>query len=82
MKGSDKLPESQIVPTTGFRKEQFFWRPERRWVTIWDMSGQSRYRNLWSHYYDAVLGIVFVVDLADSNRMVMQCYPLPLTMMY
>merc|ERR1711988_1061072 len=36
---------------------------------IWDMSGQSRYRDLWQHYYDLAAAVIFVVDLTDANRM-------------
>merc|ERR1711972_1258159 len=33
-----------------------------------DMSGQSRYRNLWEHYYGDVEGIIVVVDATDKLR--------------
>jgi GTPase SAR1 family protein len=33
--------------------------------TIFDMSGQSRYRELWSHYYREVQAIIFVLDSTD-----------------
>merc|ERR1712232_555188 len=33
-----------------------------------DMSGQSRYRNLWEHYYRDVEGIIVVVDATDKLR--------------
>lgn len=33
-----------------------------------DMSGQSRYRNLWEHYYGDVEGIVVVIDATDKLR--------------
>ncbi|MCL4141118.1 UNVERIFIED_CONTAM: hypothetical protein GTU68_036034 [Idotea baltica] len=35
------------------------------------MSGQSRYRNLWEHYYRDCQGIIFVVDSSDKLRLVM-----------
>jgi signal recognition particle receptor subunit beta len=38
--------------------------------TVFDMSGQGRYRNLWEHYFGDVQGIIFVIDSADKIRMV------------
>ena len=36
--------------------------------TIFDMSGQKRYRELWQNYYHETDAIVFVVDCSDSKR--------------
>uniref|UniRef100_A0A4W5KK74 ADP-ribosylation factor-like protein 6 n=1 Tax=Hucho hucho TaxID=62062 RepID=A0A4W5KK74_9TELE len=38
--------------------------------TVFDMSGQSRYRNLWEHYYKESHAIIFVIDSGDKLRMV------------
>uniref|UniRef100_A0A8C7HIK7 ADP-ribosylation factor-like 6 n=1 Tax=Oncorhynchus kisutch TaxID=8019 RepID=A0A8C7HIK7_ONCKI len=38
-----------IVPTIGFNIEKF--KSSSLSFTVFDMSGQSRYRNLWEHYY-------------------------------
>jgi len=56
------------VPTVGFSTEEF----QKNGVNIcaFDMSGQSRYRNLWEHYYGEVEGIVVVVDASDALRLV------------
>ena len=32
------------------------------------MSGQSRYRNIWEHYYVDCQAIIFVIDASDSIR--------------
>lgn len=37
--------------------------------TVYDMSGQGRYRNLWEHYYSDVEAIIFVLDSTDRLRM-------------
>lgn len=37
--------------------------------TVYDMSGQTRYRSLWEHYYAEVQAIIFVVDSTDRIRM-------------
>eukprot|EP00118_Oscarella_pearsei_P014058 m.118021 g.118021 ORF g.118021 m.118021 type:complete len:142 (+) comp37637_c0_seq3:226-651(+) len=38
--------------------------------TVFDMSGQGRYRNLWEHYYKDAQGIIFVIDSSDKLRLV------------
>ncbi|XP_062258957.1 ADP-ribosylation factor-like protein 6 isoform X3 [Platichthys flesus] len=40
----------EIVPTIGFNIEKF--KSSSLSFTVFDMSGQSRYRNLWEHYYN------------------------------
>jgi len=37
--------------------------------TMFDMSGQAKYRNLWEHYYTDTDAVIFVVDSADAVRM-------------
>jgi len=62
-----KAQPGDIVPTVGFNVEEF----EKNGVmfTIFDMSGQGRYRNLWEHYYKDVGGIIFCIDSTDEIRM-------------
>ncbi|XP_076820795.1 ADP-ribosylation factor-like protein 6 [Clavelina lepadiformis] len=65
-----KSPESShqdVVPTVGFNVEKFMM--SNLVFTVFDMSGQGRYRNLWEHYYKETNGIIFVVDSADKLRM-------------
>uniref|UniRef100_A0A0K0F582 ADP-ribosylation factor-like protein 6 n=1 Tax=Strongyloides venezuelensis TaxID=75913 RepID=A0A0K0F582_STRVS len=64
-----KEPESQnvtIVPTVGYSTEKF--TNANFTFTAFDMSGQSKYRNLWEMYYKNIQGIIFVVDSADRLR--------------
>jgi ADP-ribosylation factor-like protein 6 len=56
-----------IVPTVGFQVEQF--TKNNVHFTVFDMSGQGRYRNLWEHYYKDANAIVFVIDTSDKIRM-------------
>ncbi|XP_068281034.1 ADP-ribosylation factor-like protein 6 isoform X1 [Nyctibius grandis] len=58
-----------IVPTIGFTIEKF---KTSRYLsfTVFDMSGQGRYRNLWEHYYKEGQAIIFVIDSSDKLRMV------------
>ncbi|XP_005747905.1 ADP-ribosylation factor-like protein 6 isoform X3 [Pundamilia nyererei] len=66
-----KPPNTQaqeIVPTIGFNIEKF--KSSSLSFTVFDMSGQSRYRNLWEHYYKESHAIIFVIDSSDKLRMV------------
>ncbi|TPX72877.1 hypothetical protein SpCBS45565_g00069 [Spizellomyces sp. 'palustris'] len=56
-----------IVPTVGFSLEKFDY--ENLNFTVFDMSGQGRYRELWKHYYDDTDGLVWVLDAGDKERM-------------
>ncbi|CAL1582822.1 unnamed protein product [Knipowitschia caucasica] len=57
-----------IVPTIGFNIEKF--KTSSLSFTVFDMSGQGKYRNLWEHYYKDSHAIIFVVDSVDKLRMV------------
>ena len=45
---SQAVPQ-EVVPTVGFSVEEF--SKNGLAFTVFDMSGQGRYRNLWEHYY-------------------------------
>ncbi|KAI8488196.1 PREDICTED: ADP-ribosylation factor-like protein 6 [Branchiostoma belcheri] len=60
--------QSDIVPTIGFTVEKF--ASASLSFTVFDMSGQGRYRNLWEHYYKDAQAIIFVIDSSDKLRMV------------
>ncbi|KOO35351.1 ADP-ribosylation factor-like protein 6 [Chrysochromulina tobinii] len=62
-----KAVTQEIVPTVGFNVEEF--QKSGLYFTIFDMSGQGRYRNLWEHYYKDVGGIIFCIDSTDALRM-------------
>lgn len=36
---------------------------------MFDMSGQNKYRNLWTHYLNEIQSIIFVIDSCDTVRM-------------
>uniref|UniRef100_A0A8C1ZC32 ADP-ribosylation factor-like protein 6 n=1 Tax=Cyprinus carpio TaxID=7962 RepID=A0A8C1ZC32_CYPCA len=57
-----------VVPTIGFSIEKF--KTSSLSFTVFDMSGQGRYRNLWEHYYKEGQAIIFVIDSGDKLRMV------------
>ena len=56
------------IPTVGFNVENFSCRGLS--FTAFDMSGQNRYRHLWSNYYRSTNAIIFVVDSSDLTRIV------------
>lgn len=39
----------EVTPTVGFQIEEF--KKNNINFTVFDMSGQGRYRSLWEHYY-------------------------------
>ncbi|XP_055086541.1 ADP-ribosylation factor-like protein 6 isoform X2 [Periophthalmus magnuspinnatus] len=57
-----------IVPTIGFNIEKF--KTSSLSFTVFDMSGQGKYRSLWEHYYKDSHAIIFVIDSGDKLRMV------------
>ena len=63
-----KLGEhTATVPTLGFNVETVSYRNIE--FMVWDMGGQDKIRQLWSHYYEGTQALIFVVDSADAERM-------------
>lgn len=62
----DKCQAQDIVPTVGFTVEKFMSQSLN--FTVFDMSGQGRYRNLWEHYYQNAQAVIFVLDSSDRLR--------------
>ena len=63
------LPEQvdEVAPTVGFQMEEFNWGNYA--FKLFDMSGQSRYREMWTTYLAQVQGILFVLDSTDRVRL-------------
>lgn len=57
----------EVTPTVGFAVEEFSLKNVS--FTVYDMSGQGRYRSLWEHYYADVQAIIYVLDSTDKIRM-------------
>jgi len=64
----DKCQVTDVAPTVGFTVEKLAMPGLA--FTIFDMSGQGRYRNLWEAYYRDAQAIIFVIDSSDKLRMV------------
>ncbi|XP_074755554.1 ADP-ribosylation factor-like protein 13B isoform X2 [Athene noctua] len=56
-----------MAPTVGFSKIDL--KQGRFEVTIFDLGGGKRIRNIWRNYYAESYGVIFVVDSSDIARM-------------
>lgn len=65
---ADKEQTHDIVPTVGLSVENFSASAIN--FTVFDMSGQGKYRNLWEAYYNDVDGVIVVIDSSDKLRIV------------
>ncbi|KAI9144304.1 ADP-ribosylation factor-like protein 6-like protein [Paraphysoderma sedebokerense] len=64
-----KTPDASAVPpTVGFKVERFNHASHNLSFTVFDMSGQDRYRDMWELYFDEADAIIFVIDLSDAER--------------
>jgi len=54
------------VPTIGFNVETVEYKNIN--LTVWDVGGQDKIRPLWRHYYQNTMGVIFVVDSSDRDR--------------
>eukprot|EP01041_Mallomonas_annulata_P009111 gene9111-18878_t len=61
-----KASTFEVTPTVGFQVEEFSRNNIN--FTIFDMSGQGRYRSLWEHYYKDVQAVIYVLDSTDRFR--------------
>mmetsp|Transcript_13939 Transcript_13939/g.39526 ORF Transcript_13939/g.39526 Transcript_13939/m.39526 type:complete len:224 (+) Transcript_13939:19-690(+) len=59
--------DTDVVPTVGYSVETF--RHKSLTMTVHDMSGQGKYRNLWEKQYSQIHGVVFVIDSTDRMRL-------------
>lgn len=64
-----KLKLNEVVntiPTIGFNVETFEYKNIE--FNCWDIGGQDKLRNLWSHYFVGSQALIYVVDSADIGR--------------
>ncbi len=54
-----------MIPTVGFNMRKF--KKGKVSIKMWDLGGQSQYRQLWERYCLGMQSIVYVVDAADQN---------------
>eukprot|EP00794_Sanderia_malayensis_P000305 gene305-934_t len=60
-------PPDGITPTIGFANAEFSMESFK--VTIYDLGGGVRIRDVWRSYYAEVFGVVFVVDSCNTERL-------------
>ena len=54
------------IPTIGFNVEEVNFKTIQ--FMVWDVGGQEKLRNLWTHYFDKSKALIYVVDSSDSER--------------
>ncbi|KAL0491825.1 ADP-ribosylation factor-like protein [Acrasis kona] len=62
-----KKIDKPVDPTVGFSVEEF--EKNQIQMTVFDMSGQGRYRYMWECFYQKLDGIIFVIDSTDDQRL-------------
>ena len=38
-------------------------------LTVWDLGGQKKIRDLWHHYYQNMQAIIYILDSNDAQRL-------------
>ena len=56
----------ETIPTIGFNLETVQYK--NMTLTIWDVGGQDKLRQLWRHYYQDTRVIIFMIDVNDKER--------------
>lgn len=55
------------VPTIGFNVETIQYKNLS--MTIWDIGGQKKLRDLWRHYYTGTDAVIYIIDSCDKERL-------------
>ncbi|KAL0245854.1 hypothetical protein GEMRC1_007071 [Eukaryota sp. GEM-RC1] len=56
-----------VVPTVGFDTSTINYGSNS--VSLYDLGGGARIRDIWQYYFAQVHGVVFFIDSADSKRL-------------
>lgn len=59
-------PITNTIPTLGFNLEEISYK--HLTFKAWDLGGQTRFRQMWHHYYEDTDAVIFVVDSQDRER--------------
>merc|ERR1712217_708344 len=54
------------IPTIGFNVETVEYKNPN--FTVWDIGGQDKIQRLWRYFYQGTLGLIYVVDSNDRDR--------------
>lgn len=66
LKPKKNFQRNEVTPTVGYSIEIFTKNNIN--FTVFDMSGQGKYRDMWAEYCKGIDGIIFVIDSADKLR--------------
>ena len=63
-----KLGEAitNVIPTLGFNIEEIQYK--NLTFKAWDLGGQTKFRQMWHHYYESTDAVIFVIDSNDKDR--------------
>ena len=63
-----KLGEAitNVIPTLGFNIEEVTYK--NLTFKAWDLGGQTKFRQMWHHYYECTDAVIFVIDSNDRDR--------------
>jgi ADP-ribosylation factor-like protein 13B len=56
-----------VTPTIGYSSVNFVF--ENYDITLYDLGGGQKIRDIWRNYYAEVYGFVFVIDSSNESRM-------------
>lgn len=66
LKPRKRQSQDTIKPTVAYAIDELNY--DKIKYTIIDMSGQTKYINMWEQYYDDVDGLIIVIDSTDKLR--------------
>ena len=64
---TETLDGEIVAPTLGFSSVEF--KLDKNEVTMFDLGGGKRIREVWKEYLPEIYGVIFVVDSSESHRM-------------
>lgn len=56
-----------VAPTVGFSSVDFKF--EKHAITLFDLGGGKRIRDIWTNYFAEVYGLIYVVDSSEPERL-------------
>ena len=56
----------KTIPTIGFNLESLEYKGLK--MTMWDIGGQDKIRDLWKHYFEGTNALIYVIDSNDKDR--------------
>lgn len=56
-----------MQPTVGYEPHDIKY--ESRLITLYDLGGGSRVRDIWKHYVAESFGFIYLIDSSNRNRL-------------